>query len=174
MKSPLTKSQLIEQMIRVNHAGEYAAVKIYTSQAKVFKKDLKFKNMINHMKEQERHHLEYFTNALKTYKVKKTKLFPLWMASASLLGYTTAIMGKQAAMACTVAVEDVISSHYQEQINQLEDSELKDKIKQFRQEEIEHHDIAIENKAEKTKGYRLLSGVIKFGCKVAIALSRRV
>ncbi|MBQ4875263.1 MAG: demethoxyubiquinone hydroxylase family protein [Rickettsiaceae bacterium H1] len=174
MKSPLAKSELIKQMIRVNHAGEYAAMKIYKSQAQVFKKDKDFKKLIDHMKEQERHHLEYFTEALDEHKVKPTKFLPVWNVFAKALGYGTAFMGKKAAMASTVAVEEVISDHYQEQIEQLDEGELKETIKRFRQEEMEHHDIGIENKAEETKGYEILSGVIKFGCKFAIALSKRV
>ncbi len=174
MKSPLNKSQLLSQTIRVNHAGEHAALKIYAAQAKFFKNDPEFRSMLNHMKEQERHHLEYFTQALDTHKVKKTKLLPLWSTLSSLLGYSTAALGKKTAMACTVAVEEVISKHYQEQVEQLEESELKDKIKQFRAEELEHHDIGIENHAKKAKCYKTVSHIIKFGCKVAIALSKRI
>lgn len=174
VKSPLGKNELIKQVIRVNHAGEYAAMKIYNSQAKVFRKDSSFQALINHMKDQEQEHLDYFSNALARYQVNPTKLLPVWNVAATVLGYGTALMGKKAAMACTVAVEDVISSHYQEQIEQLDDGEMKDHITRFRQEEIEHHDIGIENNAQEAFGEKILSKVIKFGCKIAISLSKQV
>ena len=174
MKSPLSKAQLISQIIRVNHAGEYAAMRIYNSQAFVFKKDREFNKMINHMKEQEQYHLDYFTNALDKHNVQPTKFLPVWKLASSILGYSTALMGKKAAMACTVAVEDVISQHYQQQIEQLEEGEMKEVIKKFRQEEIEHHNIGIENHAEEAKGYRLLSKLIKCGCKMAISISKKI
>ncbi len=173
MKSPLSKFDLIKKIIRVNHAGEYAAVRIYKSQARVFK-EKEFKKMLEHMKEQESHHLEYFAEALKQNEIRPTKLLPLWKILSHILGYGTALLGKKAAMVCTVAVEEIISDHYQEQISQLDDGELKDKIRQFRQEEIEHHDIGIENKAEEAFGYNVLSKVIKCGCRIAIALSKKV
>lgn len=174
MKTPLTEAQFIERIIRVNHAGEYAAIRIYKFQAMMFWRDKEFRSMINHMEQQEHQHLEYFSKSLDQYKVKRTKLLPLWKVSSSILGCGTALMGKKAAMACTVAVENVISGHYQEQISQLDDCELRDKIKQFRQEELEHHDIGIDNQAQEMPGYKILSTIVKLGCKVAIALSRRV
>ncbi len=174
MSSPLYKKQLIQQVIRVNHAGEYAARRIYDTQALVFKGDKRFYDMLCHMKEQEQHHLDYFTEALSKYQVEETKFLPIWSFAAAALGFGTAIMGKKAAMACTVAVEDVISDHYQEQIEQLEDSPMKEAIKKFRQEEIEHHDTGIENQAEQAFGYKALSGAIKLGCKIAIFLSKKM
>ena len=174
MSSPLSHKQLIKQVIRVNHAGEYAAKRIYDSQAFVFKRDKQFYDMLCHMKEQEQHHLDYFTDSLNKYQVKQTKFLPLWSCAATALGFGTAIMGKKAAMACTVAVEDVISDHYQEQIDQMQDSAMKETIKKFRQEEIEHHDTGIEHHAEEAFGYKALSGAIKFGCKIAIFLSKKI
>ena len=170
--------QNIEQMVRVNHAGEYGAQRIYKGQIAVFGDDPEFGPLLKHMAEQEDAHLAYFDEALQTRRIRPTAFQPLWHVGGYAMGYITAKMGKRAAMACTVAVEDVISSHYGDQLYQLETAEgeddLKTKIAQFKAEEEEHHDIGIENEAELTKGYRLLFNAIQAVSKTAIFLSKRI
>jgi ubiquinone biosynthesis monooxygenase Coq7 len=128
------------------------------------------------MAEQESHHLETFNRLIPDYEVRPSALLPLWHVAGWALGAGTALLGKQAAMACTVAVETVISEHYQEQLDVLGDSEpkLRTTIAQFRAEELEHHDTGLEHGAEQTPAYGLLSAVIKTGCRAAIALAKRV
>ncbi len=167
----------IEQMVRVNHAGEYGARQIYKGQLAVLGDDPQTRELLEHMAEQEEHHLKYFEDQIVERKVRPTVFHPLWHAAGYALGYATAKMGKRAAMACTVAVETVISEHYQEQLDDLEtvegEDDLKAKIAQFKEEEEEHHDIGIEHEAELTRGYKALSEAIKFGSRTAIEVAKR-
>ncbi|WDM85599.1 demethoxyubiquinone hydroxylase family protein [Ehrlichia sp. JZT12] len=172
----LQRNNLLEQVIRVNHAGEYGAVCIYTGQELVFRK-LPIIEKIVEMKKQEQNHFNYFDSVMKDKGVRPTVFLPLWHVMGVMLGITTALMGENAAMACTVAVEEVISDHYQDQITALNDSdldngELKDKIMQFRNEELEHHDIAMCHNSSNAMNHSVLSFFIKKACKVAIKISK--
>lgn len=177
-KSSRRRSADIASMVRVNHAGEYGAKRIYEGQLAVLGRDPKLKKILTHMAEQERAHLDYFEKEIVRRGVRPTALHPLWHAAGYALGAATARLGPEAAMACTVAVEEVISGHYQEQIDALEgnteERELRDKIRQFKAEEEDHHDIGLKNKAEQAPAYRLLSGLIKGGSRLAIAIAKRI
>ena len=173
----LTKTQKLHQAIRVNHAGEYGAKQIYAGQLAVFKfkEDQKNVDLIQHMKEQEDAHFDYFNQKMIEQKVRPTIMQPFWQIAGFALGFGTALLGKKAAMTCTVAVEEVIDEHYQNQINNLEASEdLKEKIEQFRQEELEHRDIGLENQAQDSIIYQPLSFLIKKASKLAIAISSKI
>ena len=167
--------QMIERMIRVDHAGEFGAERIYSGQLAVLGRGDKG-DLLRHMKAQEEHHLATFKELVAERRVRPTALLPLWSVAGFALGAITAAMGTRAAMACTVAVEEAIDEHYQAQYEALpeEEAELRETIERFRQEELEHRDIGLENEAELAPAYRLLSAVIKTGCKVAIAVSERV
>lgn len=167
----------IESIIRVNHAGEFGARRIYEGQYD-FIKDSEAKSLIAHMRDQELPHLSYFEREIANRKIRPTLLHPLWNIAGYALGAITAICGTKTAMMCTEAVEEVIADHYQEQIIQLENNqrekELHEKISQFRQEEIEHHDIAVDNNSRNAPAYRIMSSIVKKGCKIAIHLSKRI
>lgn len=171
----LSERQKIERIIRVDHAGEYGAARIYAGQLAVLGRGDKA-GLLRHMKEQEQHHLDTFARLIAQRRVRPTALLPLWHLAGFALGAATAAMGSRAAMACTVAVEEAIDEHYAAQATSLppEESELRDTIETFRAEELEHRDIGLAHEAEKAPGYRLLHAAIKTGCKVAIAVSERV
>jgi len=169
------------QAIRVNHAGEYGAGQIYKGQLAVFrlKKDQKNIDLIQHMKEQEDVHFDYFDKKIANSNIRPTIMQPVWKVAGFALGAATALMGPKAAMACTVAVEEVIDEHYQNQLQNLpeeneDDMDLKQNIEKFRQEELEHREIGLENDAEELKIYKPLSFLIKNASKLAIAVSTRV
>lgn len=161
-------------MIRVDHAGEYGACRIYQGQLAVLGKSDKAP-VIEHMAEQEKRHLETFSKLVAERRVRPTALLPLWHVAGFALGAGTALLGEKAAMACTVAVEEVIDEHYRGQIEALDgdDPELGDTCEEFRQEELEHRDTGIEHDAEQAPGYELLTGAIKRGSRLAIWLSER-
>ncbi len=171
----LSKAHLIDQIIRVDHAGEYGAKRIYQGQMAVLKKSPAYQT-IKHMAEQEEEHLEYFSKEIGERKVRPTFLMPLWHVGAYAMGAATAMMGEKAAMACTVAVEEVIDEHYREQIDLLGDDEkeLKKNIEKFRAEELEHRDIGLANNAEEAHGYPVLKGAVRFMTKMAIELSKKI
>jgi len=171
-----TDHSILEEIIRVDHAGEYGATKIYEGQIAVFGKNTKIGKTIQHMADQEQEHIEKFQKLLISERVRPTALLPLWTIAGYSLGAGTALMGEKAAMACTVAVEKVIGEHYKEQILLLKDDQkkLKSTIKKFADDELEHHDIGIAHDAEKTPGYKLLTKVIELGCKTAIAISKKI
>ncbi|MCB2081235.1 MAG: demethoxyubiquinone hydroxylase family protein [Rickettsiales bacterium] len=162
-------------MIRVNHAGEYGAKRIYEGQLSVLGKS-DCADMIQHMADQEREHLQAFEKYIVERHVRPTVLTPIWHVLGFTLGAGTALMGKEAAMACTVAVEEVIDEHYQKQLHTLGSREpkLTKDIARFREEELEHRDIGLEHDAEKAPGYPLLSAFIKTASRTAIWLSERV
>ncbi len=170
------KSSILEEMIRVNHAGEYGAQRIYQGQIDVLKNDPECLKTLEHMKEQEEEHLEIFSGMMKTHKVRPTLLQPFWHVAGYALGAIPAMVSKEAAMAVTVAVEETIEDHYNQQLAQLGDSdaELKDTIARIRDEEIEHRDIGIENNAQHAVAYPVLYNTVKFGCKTAIALAKKI
>lgn len=170
-----SEEETIESMIRVNHAGEYGAKRIYEGQL-AFIKDAAAKAKIQEMAEQEEAHLKYFDDEIKARKVRPTALQPIWHLGGYALGAVTAMMGKEAAMACTVAVESVIDEHYAEQEEMLGKGEkkLKDKITQFRAEEMEHHDTGLAEGAEDAVGYPVLTTGIRGITKLAIELSKKI
>ena len=170
-----TLRDTVERIIRVDHAGEYGAQRIYAGQLSVMGRGPKG-DLIRHMQTQEQHHLDTFTGLIRTRRVRPTALLPLWHLAGYALGAVTAAMGDRAAMACTVAVEEAIDEHYAAQAASLgeEEAPLRATIERFRAEEQEHRDIGLEHEAEQAQGYKLMSAVIKAGCKVAIAVSERV
>ena len=165
----------VERMIRVDHAGEYGAKRIYQGQIAVLGRGPKG-DVLRHMQAQEQVHLDTFSRLIGERRVRPTALLPLWHVAGYALGFVTAALGERAAMACTVAVEEAIDAHYRDQAERLPEEEraLRETIETFRAEELEHRDIGIENEAEKAPGYRALYGAIKLGCRVAIAVSERV
>ena len=171
-----TNRKILEEIIRVDHAGEFGATRIYDGQIAIFGKSSKIGKTIQHMADQEQEHIDKFNELILEHRVRPTALLPIWNVAGYALGASTALLGEKAAMACTVAVEKVIGEHYQEQINLLEDDhkDLKKTISKFRDDELEHHDIGIEHDAESAIGYRVMSRVIEFGCKTAIAFSKKV
>ena len=171
----LTEREAIERIIRVDHAGEYGAARIYEGQLAILGRGDKG-DLLRHMKAQEQVHLDMFSGLIAKRRVRPTALLPLWHLAGYALGAATAAMGTRAAMACTVAVEEAIDEHYAAQAAALGDdeAELRGTIERFRAEEQEHRDIGLENEAELAPAYRLLSAVIKAGCKVAIKVSERV
>ena len=171
-----TDRSTLEEIIRVDHAGEYGATRIYDGQIAVFGKNSKIGKTIQHMADQEQEHIQKFEELIVKNRVRPTALIPVWNVAGYALGVSTALLGEKAAMACTVAVETVIGNHYGEQLSLLEDDqkELKKTIKKFKADELEHHDIGIAHDAEKTPGYKVLSKVIELGCKTAIEISKKI
>jgi ubiquinone biosynthesis monooxygenase Coq7 len=170
-----TPRRYLEEVIRVDHAGEYGAKRIYQGQLAVLR-GTRHGPIIEHMQEQEQEHLDTFSRLIAERRVRPTALLPFWHVAGFALGAATAAMGYRAAMACTVAVEEAIDEHYQEQEATLgeDESALKADIARFRAEELEHRDIGLANEAELTPAYRLLSTAIKLGCKVAIKVAGKV
>ena len=169
----------IEEFIRVDHAGERGAIKIYEGQLlalNTFVKDEQLKITINEMKEHEKEHCEYFEKEIKKRDIKPTRLLPIWDLLGVGLGFGSVVLGKKAAMLCTASVEEVIDEHYQNQINQLnsDEKELKNKIKKFRQDELNHKDIAYEKGATKKGLYGIFDKIIKTGSKIAINISEKI
>ena len=169
----------IEEFIRVDHAGERGAIKIYEGQLlalNTFIKNEELKKTIEEMKEHEKEHFEYFENEIKKRNIKPTRLLPLWDLLGVGLGFGTTILGKKAAMLCTASVEEVIQEHYADQIKQLEvdEKKLKDKITKFRDDELNHKDIAYEEGATKKGIYSILDKVIKTSSKIAIRISEKI
>jgi ubiquinone biosynthesis monooxygenase Coq7 len=168
--------EMLEKLIRVDQAGEYGAVRIYQGQRAVMGKNPRYAEMLRHMEEQELHHLETFNKLVVERRVRPTLLTPLWHLAGFALGAGTALLGEKAAMACTVAVEEVIDEHYASQAEQLgeDEAELLKTVQEFRAEEVEHRDLALANGAEQAVGYPLLSAAIKTGSRLAIWLSERI
>lgn len=171
-------SAQLDTIIRVDHAGELGADRIYAGQMAVLGNTSKGP-MIQHMWEQEKVHKAKFEELIRKHRVRPTVMVPIWNVAGFVLGATTALMGDKAAMACTVAVEHVIVNHYNEQIRELlhdpeTNRELLETITKFRDEEQEHHDIGLDHGAEQAPFYSALTEVIKFGCKTAIAISKVV
>lgn len=171
-------SPKIDRIIRVDHAGELGADRIYAGQMAVLKNSASAAT-IQHMWDQEKVHKAKMEELINTYRVRPTVFTPLWNIAGFALGAGCALLGEKAAMACTAAVEETIVEHYNNQVRELledpnADKELVDVITKFRDEEQEHHDIGIEKGAEQAPFYNLLSAVIKFGCKVAVKISEKV
>jgi ubiquinone biosynthesis monooxygenase Coq7 len=166
-------------MIRVDHAGEFGALRIYQGQLAILSRDPRAASgtdAIRRMAEQERTHFEALDKLVKDRAVRPTVLEPVWHLAGFALGAATALMGEKAAMACTVAVEDVIDEHYSKQIERLgeTDPELKTALVKFHQDECEHRDEALERGASEAPGYELLTSAIRLSCRIAISLSERL
>ena len=169
----------IEEFIRVDHAGERGAVKIYEGQLLALNtliKDENLKKTIEDMKVHEKEHCKFFENEIKKRNIKPTKFLPLWDLLGVGLGFGSTLLGKKAAMLCTASVEEVIDEHYQNQINQLGDEEknLKKKIIKFREDELHHKDIAYKKGATKKGLYSIMDKIIKTGSKLAINISEKI
>ncbi|XP_027218406.2 5-demethoxyubiquinone hydroxylase, mitochondrial isoform X2 [Penaeus vannamei] len=191
LQSSLTKSlrlystkaarnrQALERIIRVDHAGELGADRIYAGQMAVLGKT-SVGPVIQHMWDQEKEHKAKFEELIPKYRVRPTVLIPIWNVAGFALGAGTALLGKEAAMACTVAVESVITDHYNSQLRELihngeeEHKELIEVIKKFRDDEMDHHDTGLAHDAELAPAYKTMSNVIKMGCKAAVWISERI
>ncbi|MDB9776131.1 demethoxyubiquinone hydroxylase family protein [Alphaproteobacteria bacterium] len=169
--------KILEEIIRVDHAGEHGATQIYRGQLSVFKKNSTIWKKIVEMAEQEEIHKSTFDELIIEKGVRPTSLFPLWNKAGYILGLGTALLGEKAAMACTVAVEEVIGGHYEEQVKILSKNKIDPKllkiVKKFREDELEHHDTGVNHNAEMTPGYTVLSKVIKQACYLAIKVTKK-
>ena len=169
----------VEEFIRVDHAGERGAVKIYEGQLLALNtlvKDDSLKKIIEEMKVHEKEHCEFFEKEIKKRNIKPTRFLPLWDLLGVGLGFGSTLLGKKAAMLCTASVEEVIDKHYLNQINQLDadEKQLKEKIIKFREDELHHKDIAYEKGATKKGFYSILDKIIKTGSKIAINISEKI
>ena len=172
----------IEEILRVDHAGEYGAVRIYAGQLAVFKYLSGRKDTVEaleRMSKDEELHLARFNDLINERGVRPTAFAPIWHMAGFALGAATALMGERAAHACTEAVEDVIDGHYAAQVKKLDgmdgdEAPLRETIERFRLEEVHHRDEAIAKGAKDAPGYPLLSTVIRTGCRLAIRLSEKV
>tara|TARA_Y100000588_G_C13925451_1_gene783365 strand:+ start:127 stop:660 length:534 start_codon:yes stop_codon:yes gene_type:complete len=174
-----TNKKKVEEFIRVDHAGERGAIKIYEGQllalSTIVKND-ELKKKIKEMQIHEREHADYFEKEIKKRNIKPTKFLPLWDLLGIGLGFGSTLIGKKAAMLCTASVEEVIDEHYQNQINQLKNDEkkLKSKIIKFRNDELHHKDIAYKEGATKEGFYSIMDKIIKTGSKIAINISEKI
>ena len=174
-----TDKKTLEEIIRVDHAGERGAIKIYEGQLLALNTVVKnddLKKKVEEMREHEKEHFEFFDKEIQKRNIKPTKLLPLWDLMGITLGFGTAMMGKKAAMLCTASVEEVIDSHYKDQTYKLreDEEELKKKIIKFRQDELDHKDRAYESGATKKGLYSVLDKVIKTSSRIAIAISEKI
>jgi len=174
-----TSKNKVKEFIRVDHAGERGAIKIYEGQLLALNtivKNDELKKKIEEMQIHEKEHCDYFEKEIKKRNIKPTKFLPLWDILGVGLGFGSALIGKKAAMLCTASVEEVIDDHYQNQINNLEndEKELKSKIVKFRDDELHHRDIAYEEGATKEGLYSIMDKIIKTGSKIAISISEKI
>ncbi|KAK3112470.1 ubiquinone biosynthesis monooxygenase Coq7 [Teratosphaeriaceae sp. CCFEE 6253] len=186
-----TQKQFLDSALRVNHAGELAATLIYTSQTPpITKAHPHLRPLLKHMYDQEAGHFKYFNEILAKHRIRPTAMYPLWSFAATALGWSTGMMGREAAMACTEAVETEIGEHYNGQVRELlgwvekmeqegemvgeELQGLVREIRKIRDEELEHLDHAVENDAKSADPYELLTGVIRAGCRGAIWVTEKV
>ena len=174
-----TDKKILEEIIRVDHAGERGAIKIYEGQLlalKTIKKNENLKNIIEKMKEHEKEHLDYFEKEIQKRKIKPTNFLPLWDVMGVALGFGTVLLGKKATMLCTASVEEVIENHYQSQLKKLGNDEknLKDKIEKFMNDEINHKNIAYESGATNKGIYSLMDKIIQTSSRIAIKISEKI
>ena len=174
-----TSPKILEEIIRVDHAGERGAIKIYEGQLlalKTIKQDNNLKDKIEEMKKQEKEHLKYFEKEIQKRKIKPTYLLPLWDVMGVALGFGTVLLGKKAAMLCTASVEEVIEDHYQNQLKKLgsDEKDLKAKIEKFKEEEESHKNIAYESGATNKGLYSIMDKVIRTGSRIAITISEKI
>ena len=169
----------LEEIIRVDHAGELGAIKIYEAQLlalKTIKQDNGLKDKIEEMKEKEKEHLEYFEKEIQKRKIKPTYLLPVWDLMGVTIGFGTALLGKKAAMLCTASVEEVIDGHYQNQIKKLgnDEKDLKEKIEKFKVDEVDHKNMANESGATYKGLYSIMDKIIQTGSRIAITISEKI
>ena len=174
-----TDPKKLEEFIRVDHAGERGAIKIYEGQLLALStiiNDDDLKKTIKNMKKHEEEHCNFFEDEIKKRNIKPTKLLPLWDLLGLGLGFGSTVLGKKAAMLCTASVEEVIDDHYKNQIDQIgsDENNLKNKIIKFRNDEILHKDIAYNEGATKEGFYTIIDRVIKTGSKLAIKISEKI
>ena len=174
-----TNKKTLEEIIRVDHAGERGAIKIYEGQLlalKTIKQDENLLNIIEEMKEQEKEHLEYFEKEIRKRKIKPTSLLPLWDIMGVALGFGSALLGKKATMLCTASVEEVIDEHYNNQLKKLgnDEKDLKKKIEKFKEDEVNHKNMAYKSGATNKGVYSIMDKVIKTGSKIAITISEKI
>ena len=174
-----TNQKTLEEIIRVDHAGERGAIKIYEGQLlalSTIKQDEDLKNIIKEMKEHEKEHLEYFEKEIQKRKIKPTYLLPLWDIMGVSLGFGTALLGKKAAMLCTASVEEVIETHYENQLKKIgsDEKELKIKIEKFKSDEVNHKNTAYDSGASKSGIYSVMDKLIRTGSKIAINISEKI
>ena len=174
-----TNKKTLEEIIRVDHAGERGAIKIYEGQLlalNTFKKNDKLKKLFEDMKEHEKEHFEYFDKQIQKRNIKPTIFLPIWDLLGVTLGFGTTMMGEKAAMLCTASVEEVIDEHYKKQLNTIGDDEkdLKRSISKFRDDEIDHKNIAYDKGATKDGLYFILDKIIQTTSKVAIKVSEKI
>ena len=174
-----TDRKILEEIIRVDHAGERGAMKIYEGQLlalQTIKQDESLRQKIEMMKQHEKEHLEYFEKEIQKRKIKPTYLLPLWDIMGVTLGFGTALLGKKAAMLCTASVEEVIEDHYKNQLKKLGNDEmvLKAKIEKFKNDEVGHKNIAYESGATNKGIYSLMDKIIQTGSRIAITISEKI
>ena len=174
-----TDQKILEEIIRVDHAGERGAIKIYEGQLlalKTIKQDEKLKDIIEEMKDHEKEHLEYFEKEIQKRNMKPTYFLPLWDLMGISLGFGTALLGKKAAMLCTASVEEVIENHYENQLNKIgeDEKDLKIKIEKFKGDEVYHKNTAYESGATKSGLYSIMDKIIRTGSKIAITISDKI
>ena len=174
-----TDQKILEEIIRVDHAGERGAIKIYEGQLlalNTIREDKNLKRIIEEMKEQEKEHLEYFEKEIQKRNMKPTYMLPLWDLMGISLGFGTALLGKKATMLCTASVEEVIENHYENQLSKIGDDEkdLKTKIEKFKGDEVNHKNTAYESGATKSGLYSIMDKIIRTGSKIAITISEKI
>jgi len=174
-----TNKKTLEEIIRVDHAGERGAIKIYEGQLlalKTIKQNENLKEKIEEMKESEKEHLEYFEKEIQKRKIKPTSLLPLWDLIGVTLGFGSALLGQKATMLCTASVEEVIEDHYKNQLKKLgnDEKDLKEKIEKFKRDEINHKNIAYDTGATNKGFYSIMDKIIKTGSRIAITISEKI
>jgi len=174
-----TDKKILEEIIRVDHAGERGAIKIYEGQLlalKTIKQDERLKDIIEEMKDHEKEHLEYFEKEIQKRNMKPTYLLPLWDLMGISLGFGTVLLGKKAAMLCTASVEEVIENHYENQLSKIgeDEKDLREKIKKFKGDEVNHKNIAYQSGATKNGLYSIMDKMIRTGSKIAISISEKI
>ena len=174
-----TDKKTLEKIIRVDHAGERGAIKLYEGQLlalKTIKQDETLKDKIEEMKKQEKEHLEYFEKEIQKRKIKPTYLLPLWDVMSVALGFSSALLGKKATMLCTASVEEVIDEHYKNQLKKLgnDEKDLKKKIEKFKEDEVSHKNIAHKFGATNKGLYSIMDKIIKTGSRIAITISEKI
>ena len=174
-----TDQKILEEIIRVDHAGERGAIKIYEGQLlalSTIKQDKNLKKIIEEMKEHEKEHLEYFEKEIQKRKMKPTYLLPLWDLMGVSLGFGSALLGKKATLLCTASVEEVIEDHYENQLGKIgeDEKDLKTKIEKFKGDEVNHKNTAYESGASRTGIYSIMDKIIRTGSKIAITIYEKI
>ena len=174
-----TDQKILEEIIRVDHAGERGAIKIYEGQLlalSTIKQDKNLKKIIEEMKEHEKEHLEYFEKEIQKRNMKPTYLLPVWDLMGVSLGFGSALLGKKATLLCTASVEEVIEDHYENQLGKIgeDEEDLKTKIEKFKRDEVNHKNTAYESGASRTGIYSIMDKIIRTGSKIAITISEKI